>query len=66
MSDLPYPYFALYKDAAGQWRWRIKARNHKVLGDSSEGYIRREDALHGIELVKGATNVWDETTRTWL
>jgi uncharacterized protein YegP (UPF0339 family) len=66
MADLAYPYFNLYKDGAGQWRWNIKARNHKIVADSAESYVRREDAIHGIELVKGATHVWDATTQKWI
>ena len=28
----------VYEDKAGEWRWRVKARNGKVLADSAEGY----------------------------
>ncbi len=31
----------LYVDAAGEWRWRLKARNGRILGDSAEGYKRK-------------------------
>lgn len=31
----------IYKDEKGLWRWRIKARNGKVVGASSEAYVRR-------------------------
>jgi uncharacterized protein YegP (UPF0339 family) len=27
----------------GQWRWRIRARNGKIIGAASEGYKRRID-----------------------
>jgi uncharacterized protein DUF1508 len=27
-----------YKDARGEWRWRLEARNHNIVADSSEGY----------------------------
>lgn len=66
MADLNYPYFSLYTDKSGQWRWNLKARNHKVIADSSEGYHNKQDALHAIELVKGATNVWDADAQKWL
>lgn len=66
MADLTYPYFSLYKDAAGQWRWNLLAKNHKKLADSAEGYHNKQDALYAIQLVKGATHVWDSTTRTWV
>ncbi|MFJ7566723.1 YegP family protein [Herminiimonas sp. NPDC097707] len=66
MADLSYPYFYLYKDVSGQWRWNIRARNHKVIADSSESYVNKTDALHGIELVKNASNVYDSTTEKWV
>ena len=47
--------FVLYKDrkgGKGEWRWRLKAENGETIADSAEGYIAKEDALHGIELVK--------------
>lgn len=42
--------FELYKDAKGKYRWRLKARNGKVVADSAEAYNRRADALKGIDL----------------
>lgn len=61
-TEMSAPYFYLYKDSTGQWRWNIKARNHKVIADSSESYFNKADAIHGINLVKGATMTYDSTT----
>ena len=36
-----------YKDKQGEWRWRLKARNGKVLADSGEGYKRYAGAEKG-------------------
>ena len=44
--------FELYRDAKGEWRWRLRARNGEVIADSAEGYVRREDCEHGIALVR--------------
>jgi uncharacterized protein YegP (UPF0339 family) len=66
VADLTYPYFSLYKDTAGQWRWKIKAKNHKIIADSAEGYHNKQDAVNAIELVKGVTKVWDASTEKWL
>lgn len=33
-----YPYFEIYPDNAGEWRWVIKARNGQIIADSGEGY----------------------------
>ncbi|MDP4024422.1 DUF1508 domain-containing protein [Methylobacterium sp. NEAU 140] len=47
--------FELYRDAGGQWRWRLRARNGEVVAESGEGYARREDCEHGIALVRQST-----------
>ena len=44
--------FELYRDAGGQWRWRLRARNGEIVAESGEGYVRREDCEHGIALVR--------------
>ncbi|MBV9077390.1 MAG: DUF1508 domain-containing protein [Methylobacteriaceae bacterium] len=47
--------FELYKDHAGDWRWRLRTTNGDVIADSAEGYRHRGDCEHGIALVKGTT-----------
>ena len=44
--------FQVYRDAGGEWRWRLVAGNDRVIADSGEGYKDKQDCLHGIELVK--------------
>ena len=34
----------LYRDKRLLWRWRVVARNGRILADSGEGYCRRRDA----------------------
>ena len=46
--------FRVYRDAAGEWRWRLVSGNGRIIADSGEGYQHRADCLHGIELVKDA------------
>jgi uncharacterized protein YegP (UPF0339 family) len=46
--------FHVYEDAKGEWRWRLKASNGRVVADSGEGYRDKADCLHGIEIVKGS------------
>jgi len=29
-----------YKDKKGEWRWRVVAKNGKIVADSGEGYKR--------------------------
>lgn len=44
------------KDAAGEWRWNLRAANDRIVADSGEGYKHKHDCLHAIELVKHSTN----------
>lgn len=52
-DDLTYHVF---KDAAGEWRWHLRASNGRIVADSGQGYNDRADCLHGIELVKSSSN----------
>ena len=47
-------YYILFKDVAGYWRWTLKAANHEPIAVSSESYVRKADAQHGINLTKSA------------
>jgi len=38
----------VYRDRAGTWRWRLLARNHRIVADSGEGYSRRRDAHRAV------------------
>lgn len=40
-KPLVVEYAEIYKDAAGQWRWRAKAANHKIVSEGGEGYNNR-------------------------
>lgn len=44
--------FQLYKDKAGEYRWRLRADNNEPIADSSEGYKDKADCRDGLELVK--------------
>jgi len=43
-----------YKDASGQWRWRVVAANGEVVADSAEGYKRLSDCCDGYEIAHTA------------
>ncbi len=45
------PKFELYEDKAGEFRFRLKARNGEIIA-TSEGYAAKSGALNGIESVK--------------
>ena len=46
-----HPKFEVYTDKAGEYRFRLKARNGEVIA-VSEGYKSKDGCLNGIESVK--------------
>ncbi len=48
--------FELYKDKAGEHRWRLKHSNGNILAASSEGYSSKAAALKCIENVKASAD----------
>lgn len=58
MADKPpLPYYRLYKDKAGEWRWTYVARNGNSIAASSEGYSRKADAERSIEIMRESAGV---------
>lgn len=45
------PKFEMYTDKAGEFRFRLKAKNGQIIG-TSEGYKAKSSCLNGIESVK--------------
>jgi uncharacterized protein YegP (UPF0339 family) len=48
---MPHPKFEMYQDRSGRFRFRLKARNGKIVA-VSEGYATKHGCLSGIECVK--------------
>lgn len=44
-------HFYVYKDKKGEWRWKLRAKNGKIIADSGEGYKRRRDCVNGAQLL---------------
>jgi uncharacterized protein len=44
--------FEVFKDRAGEWRWRLRAANGRVIADSGEGYKQRARCLGGLAAVQ--------------
>jgi uncharacterized protein YegP (UPF0339 family) len=44
--------FEVYKDRAGEFRWRLRAVNKQVIATSGQGYKEKRDCVNGIESVK--------------
>lgn len=41
----------VYKDKAGQFRWRLRARNGKIIASSSEGYASKRNVMRAARAV---------------
>ena len=41
-----------YRDRAGKWRWRFVAANGEIVAVSSQGYVRKADAIAGLDLLE--------------
>lgn len=48
---MTHPKFEMYEDKAGEYRFRLKARNGEIIG-VSEGYTTKASCENGIESVK--------------
>jgi uncharacterized protein YegP (UPF0339 family) len=35
----------IYEDAKGEWRWRLKSANGRIIATSGEGYTRKSDCI---------------------
>ncbi|WP_336037458.1 YegP family protein [Halobacterium yunchengense] len=44
--------FEIYRDVAGEWRWRLVHQNGNVLADGGQGYTRRRDARRAVDAVR--------------
>jgi uncharacterized protein YegP (UPF0339 family) len=56
--------FQIVKDRKGEYRWRLRADNNKIIADSAEGYKSKSSCEDGIGLVKKlakAAEVEDQT-----
>ncbi|MBR2716373.1 MAG: YegP family protein [Oscillospiraceae bacterium] len=50
-AAVKHPKFEVYQDKAGEFRFRLKARNGEIIL-ASEGYKEKKSCLGGIESVK--------------
>ena len=44
--------FEVYKDAKGEYRWRLKSANGQVIATGGEGYTSKGGAENGIAAVQ--------------
>lgn len=43
--------FVIYSDKRGEWRWRLVARNGRIVADSGEGYASLRGCRGAVSLV---------------
>lgn len=55
MNDRFVDLVTVYRDVAGQWRWRATAANGRVVADSGQGYVQCSWAT------KAATEAFPDT-----
>ena len=44
--------FEIFRDTRGEYRWRLRAPNGRIIADSAEGYTTRQACEDGVNLVK--------------
>ena len=50
-ATMTHPKFYMYQAKAGEYRFRLKARNGEIIG-VSEGYTTKANCVNGVESVK--------------
>jgi uncharacterized protein YegP (UPF0339 family) len=45
------PHYEVYKDTAGEFRWRRVAGNDEIIADSSEGYVSQANAERAVDSI---------------
>jgi uncharacterized protein YegP (UPF0339 family) len=50
----PAATFEVYKDKAGEFRWRLRALNSQIIATSGEGYTEKRSCMSAIDSVKKA------------
>lgn len=50
----------VYRDAKGEWRWRVIAGNNRKVGDSGEGYKQRAYAVDAAANANPLLSVYEE------
>ena len=47
----------VYKDDAGEWRWRRQAANGEIVATSGEGYVNMKDCVDEAVKVNGIMGI---------
>lgn len=44
----------IYEDAAGEWRWRMKAANGRIIANGGEGFSSKHACIESFGRVRAA------------
>lgn len=55
----------VYRDSRGDWRWRLRADNGRVIAVPGQGYSRRIDMMESMALALGGS-VTETASSEWL
>ncbi len=47
--------FQIYKNNKGEYRWRLRTDNDRIIADCSEGYMSKDSCRYVIKLIKQLT-----------
>jgi hypothetical protein len=50
------PAFYIYRDRAGEYRWRLLAANNEIVADSAEGYSSKQGCITAAQRVEQLVN----------
>jgi uncharacterized protein YegP (UPF0339 family) len=48
--------YTIFKDQAGEYRWRLRAKNRITIAISGEGYENKKDCSDSIDLVRESSS----------
>jgi uncharacterized protein YegP (UPF0339 family) len=46
--------FEVYQDRAGEWRWRLRAKNGQIVANGGEAFASKGNVLRSIKAVRKA------------
>jgi uncharacterized protein YegP (UPF0339 family) len=52
--------FEVYRDQAGEYRWRLRDGNHRITANSGESFHDQRGAMEAALQVRSDLNVWTE------
>ncbi len=44
--------YEIYQDKAGQWRWRLRARNGQLVANGGEAFASKSNVIRSLESVR--------------